>query len=168
IAHRAADLRWEGEAAEVLELDVGVCAVAFDAHHRRVDGVERGTGHQADDAADVFLRDGEEPLDAVHDCSTSRNVLSSSSCRASSAFTCFFAMTAATRTLPPASRMACTAIGRVTPAASSIMRTARLRSFSFVAGMSIMRFEWTRPRRTITPVEIVLSTIFCAVPLFIR
>ena len=53
----------------------------------------------------------------------------------------FFAMTAASLTLPSASRIACTAAGRVTSAASSTIRTARLRSFSFVAGMSIIRFE---------------------------
>ena len=42
------------------------------------------------------------------------------------------------------------------------------RNFSFVAGMSVIRFEYTRPRRIITPVEIVLRMSFCAVPAFIR
>ncbi len=77
----------------------------------------------------------------LHHSSTSRNVCRSRSDRASSAPTFFFAITVASFTFPSASRMACTAIGRVTPAASSTMRTARLRSFSFVAGMSIIKFE---------------------------
>src|ERR1051326_1297459 len=98
----------------------------------------------------------------------SRSDFPANRARASSAGTRHFAITTATRTSPFASRSACTAIGRVTPAASSTMRTARLRSFSFVAGMSTIRFECTRPRRIITPVEIVLRMIFCAVPLFIR
>src|SRR5207302_1203820 len=136
-----ADLFGEWIAAEADLFDSRAGRVAGDAHDHRVDGVDRGSRHQPDDDALFFLRDFDEPLQAVHVSSTSRMLRSSSSRLASAAPIFFLAMIVASRTLPSASRNACTAIGRVTPAASSIIRTARLRNFSFVAGMSIIRFE---------------------------
>src|SRR5205807_743284 len=140
----AADVARERKRREADDGDLRALArAAGDAHQHGVDGVGGGAGHQADDDARLLAGDGAEALDAVHASKTSRRLprCASSSPRASEAESFFFAMTVASLTLPSASRSACAAAGRRTPAASSIMRTARLRSFSLVAGMSIIRFE---------------------------
>src|SRR3954453_20076443 len=138
------DFGREAETGEAQLFDAGAVArVAVDAHKHRVDGIDRGAGHEADDDAFLFPPNLDQTLDAIHVSSTSRSfpLCASSNARASAALIFFDAMTAASFTFPSASRMACTVIGRCTPAASSTMRTARLRSFSFVAGMSIIRLE---------------------------
>ena len=48
------------------------------------------------------------------------------------------------------------------------MRAARSRSFSLLATICTMRLPYTLPNRIITPVDNILSTIFWAVPDFIR
>src|SRR3954453_1329318 len=46
------DLRREAEAAETELFDAGAVArVTVDAHEHRVDGIDRGAGHEADDDA---------------------------------------------------------------------------------------------------------------------
>ena len=49
-----------------------------------------------------------------------------------------------------------------------MIRTARSRSFLFAGRIYFMRLPYTLPNLTITPVDIMLSTSFCAVPAFIR
>ena len=48
------------------------------------------------------------------------------------------------------------------------MDTARSHNFSLVAFTSTIQLAYTLPSLIITPVESILSTIFCAVPLFMR
>ena len=48
------------------------------------------------------------------------------------------------------------------------MRVPLSTSLALVSCMFTMRLPFTRPRRIIRQVEIMLSTIFCAVPLFMR
>ena len=55
-----------------------------------------------------------------------------------------------------------------TPAAVDTMEMARRTSFSLVGITSTIRLPYTLPRRIMAPVEIMLSTIFSAVPLFMR
>src|SRR5436305_1762281 len=110
-----ANVARKGERSEANDLDLRAGArSAGDAHEHGVDGVGRSAGHEADDDACLLAGDGAEALDAVHSSSTSRRSprRASSSARASPAESFLRAMTAARRTLPPASRIACTAIGR--------------------------------------------------------
>ena len=48
------------------------------------------------------------------------------------------------------------------------MRWQRRTSFSLLGCTSTIRLPYTLPMRIIAPVESMLSTIFCAVPLFMR
>src|SRR5712692_9165763 len=134
---------WKRIAVEGEQIHLRLFTVAGDLHQRGVNAIDRGSGHETHDQSRLLDRNVQQAPDAVHAPSTSRRLprWASRSLRASSAETSFLAMTVASRTLPAASRRACTAAGRFTPAASSTIRTARLRSFSFVAGISIIRLE---------------------------
>jgi hypothetical protein len=135
--------RWERIGAECLEPDFGCGAVTLNLRQGRVDTVYGRPGHDPDDAARRLARDQRHPFEAIQRsrASRSRPPARCSSARASSAPIFLFAMTTATLVSSPESRKACTAAGRGMPAAISIIRTALARNFSFVGGMSIMRFE---------------------------
>ena len=71
-------------------------------------------------------------------------------------------------TEPSTDARAADAAAASTPVACMTMRSARARSFAFVARTSTMRLPCTLPSRTIAIVEMALSTSFCAVPPFSR
>ena len=64
------------------------------------------------------------------------------------------------------SRAAASSAGQ--PVMSVTIRAARARSFSLFASISTIRLPYTLPSRIITPVDSMFSTIFWAVPDFIR
>ena len=63
-------------------------------------------------------------------------------------------------TSPSASASARAAVSSSVPAATATIRQARPRSFSLVGRRSTIRLPYVRPKRTITAVEIIFSTIF--------
>lgn len=71
-------------------------------------------------------------------------------------------------TLNPFAARAASASSRPLPVIVRTMRTARSRSLPLLAFTSTMRLPYVLPSRTITIVENMLSTSFCAVPALSR
>src|SRR5690606_23229407 len=132
---------------------------AFELDERRVDAVQRGAGDHADD------------LHAASRSPTRRATTpptSSSRFRASSASRPSLPITMAVFTCPPDASSRPAAVGRSTPSTSIRIRWPRSRSFSQVTWRSTIRLPYTLPSFTIAAVLMVLSTIFVAVPAFMR